>query len=444
MRIRITIACIVSLSVVACSPFRGNLVGRAGDHELEVDEFAQILANGKVQLDPALVERWAWTWVQYSLYAQRLAVGDSFTDTASVRQAMWPDVMASVTSRFAERSLRLDSATVDSVYLAGDQRVIDQILVRVAPGTTPEQKSALRRRTRQIHRSLLRGTAWLDAIRESSDIAAFRIAGRLPVVERGQFVPEVERVVFSLPPGGLSPVTESSFGFHILRRPELSEIRIEYGPLILNQVFERWKTDRRAELLESRGVKLVKDAASIVRRASKEPITILALEQREVIADYDGGKFTNIDFIHWLQALPVEDHIVADSAGDAQLTELVKRVLGNDLIFADAISKGVHLPDSDFADIEQGYNERLTQLRRAMRIDTLLARARDVQERRRVAKEAADGYLLRIVNTLRDVHIVPPFLAQRLRDEGNWMFSYDGLNRAVDRAVRLRARKNER
>ena len=261
------------------------------------------------------------------------------------------------------------------------------------------------------------------------------------MVERGQFVPEVAEVVFSLPPGGLSTVTESSFGFHILRRPELSEIRTEYGPVILQQIFDRWRVDRRAELLETRGVKLVKDAVSIIRRAVKEPVTIMALEQSEVIADYDGGKFTNIDFIRWLQALPIEDHITADTAGDAQLTELVERVLGNDLIFADAISKGVRLPAQRFADIERRYNERLTELRRAMRIDTLLARATDEQERRRVAKEAADGYLLRIANTLRDIQIVPPFLAQRLRDEGKWMFSYDGLDRAVSQAIRLRASK---
>ena len=74
----------------------------------------------------------------------------------------------------------------------------------------------------------------------------------------------------------------------------------------------------------------------------------------------------------------------------------------------------------------------------------MLIKAATPAERMQAAADATDDYLKRQIETLRDVRRVPPFLAQLLRDEADWKFSYDALDRAVERARRLRARTNER
>ena len=67
------------------------------DCALVVDGFLNAiklaLAEGENMLQPPAVERWAWLWVQYSLFLQRMAAGDSLVDTATVLEAMWPEVL---------------------------------------------------------------------------------------------------------------------------------------------------------------------------------------------------------------------------------------------------------------------------------------------------------------------------------------------------------------
>lgn len=56
------------------------------------------------------------------------------------------------------------------------------------------------------------------ARRESMDPASRELGGDLGWSRRGSgFVPEFERVVFALPPGQVSPVIETAFGYHIIR-----------------------------------------------------------------------------------------------------------------------------------------------------------------------------------------------------------------------------------
>jgi hypothetical protein len=42
--------------------------------------------------------------------------------------------------------------------------------------------------------------------------------GKLGTFPRGRMVPEFDKPVFSLPPGGVSDVVETAFGFHIIKR----------------------------------------------------------------------------------------------------------------------------------------------------------------------------------------------------------------------------------
>ncbi len=55
------------------------------------------------------------------------------------------------------------------------------------------------------------------ARRESADAGSKESGGDLGWNRRGKMVPEFDRWMFALPPGQLSPVVETAFGFHIIR-----------------------------------------------------------------------------------------------------------------------------------------------------------------------------------------------------------------------------------
>ena len=88
----------------------------------------------------------------------------------------------------------------------------------VPPKPTDAAKAVAKAKAESILVELKRGGAFaLLAKRESMDPTSKETGGDLGWARRGQYVPEFERWVWTLPPGELSPVVESPFGYHIIR-----------------------------------------------------------------------------------------------------------------------------------------------------------------------------------------------------------------------------------
>ena len=88
----------------------------------------------------------------------------------------------------------------------------------IAPRPTPAAKEVARVKAESILAEIKRGGDFaLLAKRESMDPGTKEVGGDLGWHRRGDVVTECERWVWSLPPGELSPVFESPFGYHIVR-----------------------------------------------------------------------------------------------------------------------------------------------------------------------------------------------------------------------------------
>ncbi len=431
-----------AVALAACGG-NANLVARAGEQTLTVDALASLLTTGKyVPLQRYMVERWAFRWVEYALFAQRVADGDSMLDSLTVIEATWPDVSQALVDAFHDRlveeRLGLDSAAVDSAYRAGEQRLIDHILVRTPPDLSPPDRQAARRQAEAIRAGLAAGGSWEDANEANQDPAARQRGGTLGVIERGQMVPEFDRVAFALAPGELSEVTETAYGYHVVRRPALAEVWERFREGIEERLIARMDTAFLAELTERWRLRVREGAPAVMRDAADSPLW--TFQRQELIGTYRGGRFTTGDFVRWLQALPVPVHMQVSSASDQQLRDLALSLMRNEVLVREARDAGMELGAEDYAQFREALREDIEEVRGAMGLDSALAGVTDPAERRRVAAQAVTAYLFALVERTRRTVTIPPFLAHKLRDESRWQVSSRGIDLALERAEETRAR----
>ncbi len=101
----------------------------------------------------------------------------------------------------------------------------------VAPHPSPKSREAARARAESLLVELNNGAEFEKlAKRESADPGTKDNGGDLGWNRRGKMVPEFDRWMFSLPPGQLSPVVETAFGYHIIRvdRASPSEVKARH------------------------------------------------------------------------------------------------------------------------------------------------------------------------------------------------------------------------
>ena len=70
----------------------------------------------------------------------------------------------------------------------------------------------------ELHSQLTDGGDFAAVARSHSDCPSGQNGGDLGVFGRGQMVGEFEDAAFGLEVGGLSPVVETDFGYHIIQR----------------------------------------------------------------------------------------------------------------------------------------------------------------------------------------------------------------------------------
>lgn len=88
----------------------------------------------------------------------------------------------------------------------------------LGPRASDEARAAAEAEAREIRDRLVAGEDFSQlARRHSADPGTRERGGDLGWFRRGRMVPEFDRVAFALRPGDISPVVETSFGFHIIR-----------------------------------------------------------------------------------------------------------------------------------------------------------------------------------------------------------------------------------
>jgi hypothetical protein len=423
-----------------------DVVATSAGQELTVERVAAMIAPAKsVPLRREVVDRVAELWVDYQLLAQAVASGDSLLDSATVNAANWPLIVQMLANGYHDSVVALTKPTdaqLDSAYNGNDYRYVSHILVAVRRDTTPAVLAAKRRTAEGYLAQLQHGANFAQLAGRVSEDPGSKPNGGAYFISRGQMVKPFEDAAFTMTSGQLLPtLVQSDFGFHIMRRPALAEVRdsfsVHLSDILLGRadsVFLDSLTNKTGISVRGRAPAIVKAAANNLRAAKGRSRTL---------ATWRGGSLSEHDLATWLQAFPPQTRQMVGQAPDSTLVEFVKSIARNQQIIDAARKRHINLTAGQRDSLRTHYRDDLHQMLTGMGLaaeslaaDTMSRGA----SRSAVAARRVDAYFTAITNTpgARQYYEVPPFLADVLRARFSWKINAAGVDRALERAKVLR------
>jgi hypothetical protein len=353
----------ISVVVAGCSGLRDaftghqDVVANAAGRELTAERLAELLApNKQVPLRREILDRIAQVWVDYHLLARAVVSGDSLLDSATIVDANWPAVAQRIADRLHDTLIvsrsNLDNRQVDSAFNAGDYRWIHHILVRVSQDTTPEVRAAKRRTAEAYLGQLRRGADFRQlAGQRSEDPSTKEAGGSLGLLSRGTTVQPFEEAAFALQPGAMSDVVETAFGYHIIWRPALEQVRDSFATRITTVMVDQLDSAYLDSLTNRTGIRVRRSAPALAKRTAED--LHAARGRRRVMATFNGGRLRQSDFARWLQAFPPQTRGMVLQAPDSAISEFVKSIARNHMLLLTAERMGIHLAPQDLDSIRE-------------------------------------------------------------------------------------------
>jgi hypothetical protein len=441
----------VTLTLFGCDAVRDafsprpEYAARANDQTLSVDRLADWAGTGKqVPLDPLALSRLAHVWVDYALLAQALAAGQDLRDSATMAAAMWPLVSQLKWERFHDRlssaGVNLSAQRVDSAYQAGQLRMFQHILFQVPQNAAPTVDAQKRRQAEQLLPQARSAGARFGQLagRYSDDNGSKVQGGALGVSARGQFVAAFEDAAWQLPPGGVSDVVKSPFGYHIIRRPPLAEVRDSFRAGIEERIAFQGDSLYLDSLTVKRRISVVSRAPALVRAAVQD--LDVARSSGQVLVKYRGGAFRVRDFARWLAALDPSVAQALPQAPDEQINQFLKAIVQRQLLLEQADSAKVTLTPEDWQLLRAQHDSAIALLGQVLNLTPQMLRdsAATPDARLRFAMARVNDYLDRVVHGRARFFPVPPFLGEALRARARWSVDEAGVRRALERAQQIR------
>ena len=441
---RLVVASILALA--GCGGLRDmftahtDAVAVVDGRDLTAERVAGLFVGSRgLAVQSEVMTRFSHLWVNYMLFADRVLAGDSLIDSAAVLAANWPSVHQILISRFHDQVVgertTLDSAGVDSAYGAGEYRLIRHILIRADTGLSASQIDAKRRQAERLRVQAAAG-GWERANQSSEDPNAKAQNGTVGVIGRGETVEPFDVAAFALGPGELGPVTETPFGFHVIRRPALGEVRQQFREGVEQRLVARLDSTFLAELPRRLNLKVRSGAAASVREVARDPMG--SRQSRRVLASFDGGRFTAGDLARWFDLLPPQAAQQIPTATDDDLRNFVQALARNAMLLAETHTAGVELTSEEFGRLRGDLAMQVLELKTALRLDSLSAED-TAASRKELAAARVNAYLSRIAEEPQALVPVPGPLADYLREHASWRVYAAGVQRAFDLARTQRA-----
>jgi hypothetical protein len=426
-----------------------DVAAKASDQELSVTRLADLLGNAKVPV-PVTKETAgivADLWVNYQLLGHAAAVGDTLTDKKAIEQAAEPITKNMRLRKFTDllvKSFKVDSGG-EATYnqAAGDLYAARHILFGFPPAATQTQKDSVRKKAESILATVTNANFGQLAEKYSSDQSGKGRGGNLGVYEKGQMVPPFANGVAALKPGQIGPqLIESSYGFHIVQRLPFDQIdKNEYAQKYSETSVNRADSIYLAGLDKAANVEVKANAGALAKTAVADPVK--HRKDDNVLATYKGGDLTTTEFLGWVETMPPQMQVARQlpQLPDSIVKRFVSSIAQREVMLQKADSAKVTLTPEEKSQLYAQFSQLVQGLWQQLGVDpkALADSAKTAPERERLAANRVESFIDRILAGQAQPLPVPQPLAAVLQSKYDSSINSAGVDRAVERAQKIRA-----
>jgi hypothetical protein len=453
MRRNVILVAVLASGLVGCGNFRdlfsahADVAAEAAGQQLPAQRLAQILgAGGKgVQLNRQTADFVTNVWVDYALLGQAVARGKLPVDSASVAEAVWPEISELKGTHWHDtlmsRRTSASEAQVDSLYRAPDTRVLQHILFSARANAAPQERAASRSKAQAALVQIRKGASFDKLAAElSEDPGSKADSGYLPPSPKGRFVPAFDSAGWSLQPGQVSGLVETPFGYHIIKRPSMDEARSHLTDYLAERAGVRLDSLYMDSLATANKIEVLSSAPAAMRQAAEDPDQ--SRKSDKALVKYTGGALTVQEYLRWLRALPPQYTQQLHEANDTVLTKFARILTQNVLLLREADGNKIAITPLEWAALKQRYEGQLDTLRTEMDLQggDLTDSSIALNEREKVAGLKVERYFDKLIDGKTRLRPLPSALATLLRERLPYSIHEAGVSRALELASEQKAK----
>lgn len=439
-------AAAIVVSATACDGLKEamtahtNTAARAGSQELSVERLAKLLDESGAPPRKDVASAIANAWVDYELLGHAAATGDTTVSPAQMDSALWAAVASVKARKYYEIVSKSwgaggDTAAARRAYDNGDVLAASHILL-VTRGVPDDMKKVAKAKADQLRGQVTAGNFAQLAQQNSMDRASAARGGSLGVFRKGAMVPQFEQALVALKPGQISPVIETEYGYHIIRRPTFDEVKNDVMQATQGAAVQSAESTFVTKLQENGKINMRSDAAPTARLVIADPDAHRTDDA--ALASSVAGPFTAGDLAKWVSTFPpvamARQRAQLESAPDSVVMLFVKNFVTNQLVLRAADSAHVGPTPQEMQTLRQNFIQARDAAWTALGVDpkSLADSARTPAERERLAATRIDRYMDRLVaGQAQFVQVVEP-VSRVLRNKEKASVNSAGLDRAVE------------
>jgi peptidyl-prolyl cis-trans isomerase D len=247
--------------------------------------------------------------------------------------------------------------------------------------------------------------------------------------------------VAALKPGEISPLVESQFGYHIVQRSTWDQAKAQYLQQAGGRSRQVAESTYIMQAQNAANVKVKSDAATTAKAIAKDPIE--HRNDKAVLATYNGGQLTAGKLALFMLANPRSQQLTQQiqSAPDSLVKQFVTNQTQRELLLRRADSAKVGLSADEMNNLHRDFAQVVNMSWQALGIDpkSLADSAKTPAERERVAAARVESFLDRVMSGQAQPVPVPAPLQIILMNKYDAKVNPAGIDRAVERATKIRA-----
>jgi hypothetical protein len=426
-----------------------DVAARAGSQELSVTRLAELLGGSRLNI-PVTRENAgiiADLWTNYQLMGMAAARGDSLNDQKTIDEAA-AGFVASVRVRklmdSVARTWPRDTAYAAAYNQAGANLFAARhILFGTQTNMTPQQRDSVRRVAEVVRPQVTPTNFAQMAARHTTEPGGKERGGMLGVFSRGDMVKPFSDAVAAARPGEVAPgLVETQFGYHVVQRLPYELVpKDEFAQRYTESAQRGAETTYYAGLAQRAKLETKGDAAAALKRAAREPAE--HRKDRATLATFQGGELSVGRMLQWVSSLPNPQRILQqlEAAPDSAVRGFVRDVARQELLLREADRGKLIYTADERAQLTRDWGQLVAMVWQGLGVDpkSLADSAKSVPERERLAAARVEGMMDRIMSGQAQMVPIPMPLAFALDEKYDPSINRAGLDRATERAGKIRA-----